>query len=169
MQPSTVLRVVDKIEGSAFLEIRRALQTVRSAQPNVTPDRASLVEGARGLAVIFKFPGGSLLAVPHGSNVPLSGEETRRLMANAGESKPGKSVQGSNIALIELAAIEFARKLPIDLHLYVISLVEEGSALVVIFKDVKASPRVRGSGGEPGFEVAFDRASGRMVRSNFIR
>jgi hypothetical protein len=169
MEDKTPFRVIDTVEGSAFLEIRKALNVLRTQYPNVTPEHARVIEDPRGSAVVFEDRSFHPVAVRQGATAPLTPHETQRVIADAAVPKPKRSIQGAHIPLIESAAIEFARKLPIQFEQYVITVAEEGSTLIVMFSDRTTAAGVRGSSGRPGFEAAFDRKTSRMMRSNFVR
>jgi hypothetical protein len=169
MQDKTPLRVIDTVEGSAFLEIRKALQVLRTQQPNVVPDRARLLEDPRGSFVVFEDRAFHPVAVRRGSSVASTPHETQTMISDAAAQKPKRSIQGPHIPLIEGAAIEFGKKVRINLEQYLITVAEEGSTLIVMFADRNAAPGIRGSGRLPGFEVVFDSKSQRVIKSNFVR
>jgi hypothetical protein len=169
MQDRTPLRVIDTVEGSAFLEIRKGLQVLRAQQPNVVPDRARLLEDPRGSFVVFEDRAFHPVAVRRGSTLPSTPHETQAMISDAAAPKPNRSIQGPHIALIEAAAIEFVKKVRVNLEQYFITVAEEGSDLTVMFSDRTAARGIRGSGKLPGFEAVFDRKSQRLIRSNFVR
>ena len=148
-------QATDWLSGNAFLEIRKAFHTLRQSQPNLMPVHCRLIEDAQGTAVVFWGPSAPI-GIRRGAQEPLPSAEASMLMAG----KISGALRGASMRFIETAAVELGRKLTIRLDEYFVAVAEEGMTLLVMFT---------GPAGQPGFEAAFDRRSGLMVRANFVR
>jgi hypothetical protein len=90
-------------------------------------------------------------------------------MASTGSIVTYDTILGSHFRAVEQAVKVFTSR-NLDLNFYKITVVREGSSLVVIFTDKDAAMGGRGSPGtRPGFEVELDEKDLRVLRANFIR
>jgi hypothetical protein len=98
----------------------------------------------------------------------LTGSERAALEARLRRLEVLDKTSGSSLLAVQ-AALSLQR-FKADLNQYKIRVVRDNELIVVIFTDKNLKPGTRGyTPGRPGFEVALEPPTLRVIRANFIR
>ncbi len=166
------MKMLGKVEGPDFLRIERAAR----ALPGMTDlsDAKILMSNAHENShVHFVFEArksaNRVDLRPTGDILLVLTPTERDMLQQRLEKAPGTSVSGKDFTNLSIAVREF-RKRQLDVSLYRIELVQEGDLITAIFSDRQAVPGTLGIRTRvPGFEVAMEAPSGKVLSANFTR
>jgi hypothetical protein len=81
-----------------------------------------------------------------------------------------ETISGVSFVAIQSALSKFQSAFPnLNITKYKISVMSDGTSIVVSFSDPQTLPGQRGSGPKPSFEVELTKDAREIVRSNFVR
>jgi hypothetical protein len=81
-----------------------------------------------------------------------------------------ETISGVSFLAIQSALSKFQSVFPnLNITEYKISVVSDGTSIVVALSDPQALPGRRGGGPKPGFEVELTPDASEVLRSNFVR
>jgi hypothetical protein len=170
MSTSAVIQFLDELNGDSYLAIASALKNLDSNRVNLARAEIKVVGDAKSPIVIIED--GSLarrtVAVRPGSNRELNQQELDAALPGTARTQMLDHLQASSFPPMRAAVSVFEQYKP-DLTQYKITLVRQSDSFVVLFADKKRPASVRGSMGQPGFEVELAVNDLRVRRSNFVR
>ena len=174
MSDISPIQTLDTMQGNHFTSIQAASTIFQRHKLDLAHYKITLVRDGTALVVMFTDKDGEkdthkTVGVREGANIEMSAHDVSTLIAHTSSLKTLDVVQGSSLAPIQAASTIFQRH-KLDLAHYKITLVRDGTALVVMFTDKDAKPGGRGSlGTHPGFEVEMDSHGQHVLKSYFVR
>ena len=174
MSDISPIQTLDVVQGSSFAPIQAASTVFQRHKLDLAHYKITLVRDGTALVVMFTDKDGEkgthkTVGVHEGANMEMNAHDLSALTAHTSSLKTIDVVQGSSFAPIQAASTVFQRH-KLDLAHYKITLVRDGTALVVMFTDKDAKPGGRGSlGTHPGFEVELDSHGQQVLKSHFVR
>jgi hypothetical protein len=168
------LETVDSMQGSSYQAIQGAVAVFRRHGLDLARYGIEVVRDGDSDVVVFTEKGGKddahkRLGVQGGTNRELTREQLETLLSRKHRAASSDKIQGSSFPVIQAATAVFSKRLS-GLEHYGITLVRQGTSLVVVFQDRDTKPGGRGNtGSRSGFEVELDSRDMKVLRSNFVR